>query len=242
MTKYFPGGIPPAAALKLLKLRREGLSVEALTVATGLTPDRVQEVLTALGWPDVDAVDAKLTEIERHLDADPVPSTPRLAAVSSTPAPPAKKADAEPAASTRQPDTDPVELISRGKKSDRKRIAAAAARAESAAERLRVLLTEDEAKRQEVAARAAARAKAALEVKRLEAELAAAKQALNTIPTPTTRTTRTARPSYLPDGVTLRMIREWCAAAGVEVSSQGRIPNEVVTQYMAAQDTSTEEA
>ena len=60
-------GIPTPAALKLLKLRRQGMEGPALVAAMGLTADRVEEVLEKLGWPDERAVDRQIRELEEIL-------------------------------------------------------------------------------------------------------------------------------------------------------------------------------
>ena len=49
MSEKFKATVTPSTALKVLKLRRQGMSVTEVTQATGLPPARVEEVSEKLG-------------------------------------------------------------------------------------------------------------------------------------------------------------------------------------------------
>ena len=70
MSEKFKATVPPSTALKVLKLRRQGMSVTEVTQATGLPPARVEELSEKLGWPDEARVDREIRELEELVVLD----------------------------------------------------------------------------------------------------------------------------------------------------------------------------
>lgn len=227
-------GVPTAAALKLLKLRRQGMEGPALVAAMGLTPARVDEVLGKLGWPDLAVVDRQIRELEEILAMGP--STP-------APAAPEPGTDSAPKADPPGPTAPAAEeaaievLIARGAKSPRKGTQALAHRVREAAVKLREVLAAEEAARRETAAVAAKRAKLQSEIKKRRAEAEALEKELATLagtssPSAVKRSAA-ARSACQKAGVEPAAVRAWAEANGVELKSV-KIPQSVVDQYLTA--------
>lgn len=235
MSEKTRGGIPQPAALKLLKLRRRGLTVPALAAATGLTPDRVEEVSERLGWPDLERVDQQIRELEELvvMEADTPPPAGPVPATSVPASSSAARPDLKPGEA--RPSSAPAEtLISRGLKSSTKRIVAAAERADKAVATLRELVAADDVKRREEAARAAARQKVESEVKRLAAELEAAKKLLVEAGGKPSSSVSGRVSACAAAGVETRDVRAWAVSAGIKVPATGVIAKAIVDQYVTA--------
>ena len=244
MIEKFKATVPPSTALKVLKLRRQGMSVTEVTQATGLPPARVEEVSEKLGWPDEARVDREIRELEElvvldsglHPQGAPKPGPARPRPVDE----PEGTVSAAPA-----PSSAPVEaMISRGLKSPSKKIVSAAERAENAVATLRELLAVDEEKRKADAERAQKLARYESEVARLERELAEAKKRRQALKSPSTSvkpkdTGSTSGSSgrvspCTAAGVLPADVRAWASMAGVEISPRGAISESVVNRYLAA--------
>ncbi|MEE6273496.1 histone-like nucleoid-structuring protein Lsr2 [Georgenia sp. MJ206] len=219
--------VPPATALKALKLLRAGKTEDFVARVTGYTATAVEELAAMHGWPDRRRLDAAIDELARAAstsDMEPrrapaprpvPPRAPTPAAAAPTPAP---------ATTTATAGDGPSGLIQRGKKSPAKRIQNAARRVEEALATLDGLLAEDAKKRKAEAAAKAEEAKLRSEVQRLERELAAKKAAL-----------KPARPtsSAATAGVEAKAVRAWAAENGIECPAVGRVPRRVLDAYTA---------
>ena len=238
MSEKFRATVPPSTALKVLKLRRQGMAVTEVTRATGLPPARVEEVSEKLGWPDEARVDREIRELEELVVLDsglqtrgapkPGPARPR---------PVDEPEGTAPVASTSSSSSGsaPVEaMISRGLKSPTKKIVSAAERAENAVATLREMLAVDEEKRKADAERAQKLARYESEVARLERELAEVKKRRQALKSPSTSGSSGRVSPCKAAGVLASDVRAWASMAGVEVSVRGTPSESVVNRYLAA--------
>lgn len=115
-----------------------------------------------------------------------------------------------------QPPSTLDTLLANARANPSKRIQAAGKRAEQAVQRVRDLITED-----------AGKAEARDRVKRLEAELRRAREALKG--SRSVRESRNDGPQVDP-----KAVRAWAAEQGIAVPPVGRVPASVVEQYNAA--------
>ena len=247
MSEKFRATVPPSTALKVLKLRRQGMAVTEVARATGLPPARVEEVSEKLGWPDEAKVDREIRELEELVVLDsgmqtqgapkPGPARPRPVDEPERTAPAATPSSS--------PSSAPLEaMISRGLKSPSKKIVSAAERAEKAVATLRELLAVDEEKRKADAERAQKLARYESEVARLERELAEAKKRRQALKSPSSSAKPKGKGSTSGSsgrvspctaaGVLPADVRAWASMAGVEISPRGAISESVVNRYLAA--------
>lgn len=231
MTKTTTRSATPQQQIAILKHLAGGKDIDTVAEILNLTHSQVIDFAGTHGYPNADkmlwAVDIlakKLVEAETTLPAgSPHASEIRSASGGHRPiaiAPTPTTPDPAPVA---KPDEIRI-LLNTAKAHPSKRIQAAADRVFDQLDRVRALIREDQEKHAAKRAEAAAKEKARAEVKRLEAELAAARAKLR-------GTTAAATPSADGNDVPAKVVREWAVNAGVECPATGKLPAAVRAAY-----------
>lgn len=230
--------------LTILKLFAAGRDAAFVGAAVNMHPDEVVHVASHHGYPDPKklawAADIVQQGIDQAARASIPATAPHRARPAAGPQTVAPVAPAPPAGPTGVTPADVAQLVTRALDSanatTRRHGDRLAQLVRELAERLD---TEDRVEREkaaaakaraaELAAQAAARARAAAEVKRLEAELAAARRLLK----PAARTEPARVAGADP---TAAEVRAWATKNGIPHATAGRVPRVLVDRYLAARD------
>lgn len=220
--------------LTVVKSLAAGRSPQFVSDATGLSSEVVRQVSQKHGYPDKDKLSWAADLLQKQLDDQAkaaIPngtSRPRIApvAVAGSGTPTFTPTPTVPLAT--------ADLLARAEKSPKARTRNLGKRINDQLATLRELVDADDEARQAKQREAAAKAKARAEVKRLEAELAAAKARLNGKPAPTA--TPAAKPATTAGDHDPKIVRAWARDNRIPCPEKGRVPRAVVDAWRTDQE------
>lgn len=213
----------------LIKHLASGKDPESVALIFKLTAFEVIEIAKNHGYPDSEKLQWAADILEKNLaSGEQLPERPMAGGtVVSTARPPQTPIMPSTLAPPVRPDEIRI-LINTAKAHPSKRIQAAGDRVIDGVNKLKELIAEDQEKNAEKRAAAEAKAAAQAEVKRLEAQLAAAKAKLRGNPA---AVKKVAPAPSTTDEPTAAEIRTWARDNNVECPKAGRIPGDVREAY-----------